>query len=231
MVIMIKLSRILCLLAIGLSAIATAAPSLKLKGSSTANLGNHPAWEQREVQFILRNNGNEVMKILKIRKTCGCSEVSADPMEVPPGKTSTIKVVMLPNALKGPYSKNIFVQTSDPEASSLRLTVTGTAEPLYDIRPKAKLHAGQLPINKPWQQTFVIRQLKESARLGSPQANDAADIQVELLPPNEKHPNDFTLSLTFTPLEAGPFRHEISIPVLEPKNHPPLTILIYGKAR
>ena len=99
-----------------------AGPNIKLLDSQTADLGRFPARVKQEANFRLKNTGDEALKIIRIRKTCGCFEVSCDLELLPPEATATVKVTLLPDSVHAPFTKSVFRGTGVGDRGQRKLT-------------------------------------------------------------------------------------------------------------
>jgi hypothetical protein len=61
-----------------LIAFSSEAPKIEVSNSAKIDFGRYPANEKKEAVFILKNAGDGLLNIKKIRKTCGCSEAVVD---------------------------------------------------------------------------------------------------------------------------------------------------------
>lgn len=75
--------------------------------------------------FIIVNNGGDVLKILKINPSCGCTAAKPDKDVLMPGESTNIKVEFNSTGRTGKQEKYVFVQTNDPGNANLKLRFTG----------------------------------------------------------------------------------------------------------
>ncbi len=87
--------------------------------------------------FTFSNNGAEVLKIMKVKTTCGCV-ASTYTKETPPGKKGIIKVQVNTRGYAGrKMTKSVRVFTNDPATPQISLTMSGAVEGFADISPGA----------------------------------------------------------------------------------------------
>lgn len=203
---------------------------IEVIGPNSIDFGKYPARERKVARYKIRNAGEGILKILKVRKTCGCSSARTDKTELKPEEEATIEVTMLPNAIAGLYSKNTYVESTDPNNRFLRLTVAGNAIPLVEIRPKNNVYAGRIPTGNTWSQSFDLNGTDPYVRLGkiTKDSNYAVETVFEQI--GGKESSQYRLSVTLLPTtKSGDFKCSVKIPVLMPKNQPPLKISVSGK--
>jgi hypothetical protein len=80
--------------------------------------------EQDSHEFVFRNVGTSTLKIQKVRSTCGCAAAVMSENELEPGEQGTIKVVFRSGRYRDKVTKRIYVDTNDPAAPRVTLTVT-----------------------------------------------------------------------------------------------------------
>lgn len=223
-----------------ITSFSSAAESGKIEivGPSSIDFGKYQAWEKKVAKYKIRNVGKGTLKIIKIRKTCGCASAAADKMELKPGDEATVSVTILPNSIFGLYSKNTFVETSDPGNRFLRLTVAGNAVPLVHVKPKKHVYAGRIKLFEPWSQSFSLKGTRSDFRLGRPRVKSSHEVKTTLARKTEGAGDILTVKL-LPVTESGDFQCSIELPVifdeetikkgLVPTNHPPVKVSIAGK--
>lgn len=87
--------------------------------------------------FTFRNDGNDVLKISKVKTTCGCTAALLSSKELPPGGTGEIKTTFTVGARQGKQVKRIHVQSNDPDNPQLRLEIKGTIIPAVAVAPRS----------------------------------------------------------------------------------------------
>lgn len=72
-------------------------------------------------EFVLKNEGNEILKIENVKATCGCTAVAPEKKELKPGESTKIGVKFDSNGRRGVQQKYVYVFTNDPERPQSRL--------------------------------------------------------------------------------------------------------------
>jgi hypothetical protein len=75
--------------------------------------------------FILANNGGDLLKILDVHASCGCTAAKPDKNELAPGEATNIKVEFNSVNRPGKQEKYIYVKTNDPNNPELKFKFTG----------------------------------------------------------------------------------------------------------
>ncbi|OGV74566.1 MAG: hypothetical protein A3K18_15580 [Lentisphaerae bacterium RIFOXYA12_64_32] len=208
---------------------AAAGPKVELVGAVSADFGQYPARQKQEARFKLHNGGDAPFEITRLRKTCGCFEVRCEPMQVPPGQDATVCVSVLPDSIHQAFTRSVFVETSDPAASCLRLDISGHAVPLVDIKPSAKFAIGSIPSSTPWRQDFALVPSETGVEFGPPEVTGTHPLTVALTQgPTQPGQYRLRVAVRAIPLAPGLFRCFITVPVLKPDGTQPIEILVYG---
>lgn len=149
-----KIGAVVVLLAESI-ALAAAAPELTVDRASV-DFGTYPANQTKAHVFLLKNTGDQPLKIINIRKTCGCSEANVDHNEISVGGTASLTAVIKAGSIAGPFSKNLFVENNDPKQRFLMLLLNGNSVPLVIVKPQDKIYAGTLAAGTEWRQEFLL---------------------------------------------------------------------------
>ena len=223
-----KLLVLTCIL-LAAGAMAEEAGRIEVIGKDSIDFGKYPAREKKVAVYQIRNTGKGKLEILNIRKTCGCASAVCDKKVLETNETANVEVVILPNSIFGLYSKNTFVESSDPVNKFLRLTVAGNSIPLIEVSPAMEINAGRIKTNAPWSQAFDLKATEPGVVLGDfkTESNYKVETKLQKLTGGEGH---YAVSMNLLPSsESGDFRCIAMIPVSTPTNHPPIRILVTGR--
>ena len=215
--------------ALSTAALAVEQGKVRIVGSDTVDFGSYPAAQRKLARYTLRNDGAGVLKIVNIRKTCGCASAVCDKAELQPGDQATVEVAILPNSIFGPYRKQTYVETSDTDNRFTTLLVAGNAIPLVKVTPQSFVYAGRLHTNEAWSCKFQLQGSDPGVRLGQPTVQCSFPVDchlVEEAPPAGR----YTLDVTVRPTaQGGDLKCALSLPVVFPTNQPPLILGVTGK--
>ena len=64
--------------------------------------------------FLLKNVGNDTLKITNVRKSCGCTAAPLRKSVLVPGDTTILEVTFSSGSYQGPVSKAVYVESNDP---------------------------------------------------------------------------------------------------------------------
>lgn len=120
----------------------------KVTVASTFNdLGNMKVKDEKTAEFTIENAGNKPLQLSKIKSSCDCTfgVVTIDGVKSPefsmhatnpwvgtvdPGKKATLSVIYRPSIMpvSGVITRDVYIQTNDPEKSNLTFTVKAFVE-------------------------------------------------------------------------------------------------------
>lgn len=73
--------------------------------------------------FVLSNNGGDLLSILDVKASCGCTAANPDKNSLKPGETTNIVVSFNSKGRKGVQTKTVTVKTNDKENPTLTFTI------------------------------------------------------------------------------------------------------------
>ncbi len=92
--------------------------------------------EKIEHEFIVKNSGDGLLLINSVKTTCGCTVAQPEKKELQPNESTKIKATLTLANRQGPQTKNITVESNDPENPVLTLTIKGVATAPIIIEPR-----------------------------------------------------------------------------------------------
>lgn len=88
-----------------------------------------------EHSYTITNIGDEVLKIMQVKPSCGCTVAGPYPKEINPGESGQVPFKLNSAKLRGKFSKTISVKTSDEKAGLMRWTLTGSVKHFIEVNP------------------------------------------------------------------------------------------------
>ncbi len=84
---------------------------------------------------ILSNSGDKVLKIEKVKGTCGCTAAKPAKEELAPGEETVVTISFTPVGLSGEVKKTVKVTTNDIERRVKLITFTANIHPILLFTP------------------------------------------------------------------------------------------------
>jgi len=137
--------------------------------------------------FELRNAGTNTVKILKVRKTCGCVATVTSKKDVEPGGTAEIKVSVSLRGRLGDQIKVVYVHTDSQETPFMKLVTKGWVErgvvPVVPHPTAAQAVAAPMKISAP-RDSQALRAVPNEIRVPRTVGPDGVTVRVEVKLPD-----------------------------------------------
>lgn len=128
------------LLTAWVAAAAAAGPKIRFD-KDTHNYGNVLYGDRVLEKFQFSNTGDETLVVDKLRASCGCTRVEAEPREVPPGGKGAIVAELDTVGLsQGAKQKTIMVHSNDATRPIVKLTLIAHVERQVTVTPAFLAH-------------------------------------------------------------------------------------------
>lgn len=203
------------------------APLIEVKNKKTVDFGTFPANKKQSTTFIIKNTGDEALKIIQVRKTCGCSVTKLSRKVILPGQSATLITDIKKNSIAGTFSKSIYVESNASNFRFLRLTLSGNAVPLLQVFPKEFLYLGTLTPGKSSSYSFKLKATQPDIKLKLMPVKANFPIQASLKKLNTK---EFSLTVTVAPKKLNhSLEAKIIVNINAPKDWAPIEIKLMGK--
>lgn len=85
--------------------------------------------------FTIRNNGVSVLKIKRVKPSCGCTVTQGYPKELRPGETGQFGFKLQSAKLHGKFEKSITITSNDPARPTFRVRLRGTVKQYVEMTP------------------------------------------------------------------------------------------------
>ena len=120
----------------------------------TKDFGEFWAGEDLTYNFVVRNTGDQVLQLVSVKPSCGCTSTGYD-REIPPGGQGKVSAKLSTKNIAAKFSKTITVTTNDPTHAAITLTLTGTAKQRIELEPR----------NATWTQVQADEVLSKTVRI------------------------------------------------------------------
>ncbi len=123
--------------------------------NSDFNFGQIYKGQKVEHIFKFKNQGNDILRIKKVKPSCGCTAVILTNKTVPPGETGEIKSTFNSGTFRGSIKKSITVSSNDPNTPNHRLTISGQILEDISINP-VNINFGSIFLDKETDKTVTV---------------------------------------------------------------------------
>lgn len=217
-----------CMIAVAvlMAGSAFAAPVLKISPSSGFNFGKYPANQEKKHTFLLTNTGDELLKIDKIKITCGCSAADVDKKELEPGETAKLTAQINRESIAGPFSKGIFIHSNASNGRIQVVTLNGESVPLVTVLPQDKIYVGTLKTDRSFRQEFILN-ASEPTVWAKPKITGDIQPSVALEKLSDRQTK---VTISWTPeKEYSLFRCAVTLGIESPTDWKPVEISLQGR--
>jgi len=195
--------------------------------SMTVNLGTMYSGQVKTSRIVLKNIGNQPLKILRIQPSCGCTTVRQPKSELKPNESDEVEVSFNSMLYRGPVEKYVNIETNDPLSQYIAVKlIADVKEELAPTSGSYSLWFGNVPIGKRIEQSIAFTNV--SSRSISVQRITSSIPQIAAKP-DQMHisPSDtLTVELTALPDKIGYSTGILTI-LTDSKNQPTVELKVY----
>jgi len=95
------------------------------------NMGSMYSGEKKEGKIILKNIGNDTLRILHVGTSCECTTVKSPKEFLLPGQSDDVKFELAPFETQGKVEKYIFIFTNDPTSQYISVKITAEMKEVF----------------------------------------------------------------------------------------------------
>jgi hypothetical protein len=141
---MIRINYLLLTLAcvLNFNSYAFAAPRLQLL-EDAYNFGVVNQGEVVKKEFVLKNTGDQSLRIDRIVPACGCTVSTLEKNELAPGDQTSIQVALDTSGFSGAKIKTVRIYSNDPDQITKLISLRGDIQPEVIVDPP-RLNFGQI---------------------------------------------------------------------------------------
>ncbi len=122
------------------------------------DLGSLQAWETRDHDVVIRNTGDQPLRIRNVESTCGCTVPALEVTEIAPGAQTVMQVHFNSKNFQGPQLKYVHIYSNDPVRGAFDFLVTADIKvPLYMNPTTTMLRFPSLRVGSTESMTYTFR--------------------------------------------------------------------------
>jgi hypothetical protein len=156
-----------------------------------------------ETEVQLKNVGDELLKILDVKSSCGCTVAKPKKRELAPGESDSMTVSYRTKKNAKHVSQTITIKTNDAVEPELKFRVKGTIKHVFDARPSMSISFGQLLSDTETSASIELTnnmEEKAAPEIVPLKADSPFDVKLEEIEPGMKYKLTAT---TRPPLKMG----------------------------
>lgn len=141
-----------------------AQPKLELVGGDTKDWGR-VTLKQSPLKFnlVLKNSGNQELKITRLKPTCGCTTAPLKSNELKPGESTTVEVSLSIQGNSGKLHKQIAIETNDPDKPYINYMLIAEVVLPLTVSPTTYLPFNNLQVGVESQAKLKIKNTSEGS--------------------------------------------------------------------
>lgn len=207
-----------------------AQPKIELVGGTTKDWGKvSPSESPLKYNLVIRNTGNQILKISNVRPTCGCTTAPLEKNELKPNETTKVDITFNVAQNTGPVSKQIFIYSNDPINPSIIYTLMAEVVRPLTILPSTHMSFRDLVIGMTGESKLTIKNTSNRNITMSDFKTSPEELTINLSGTKRLRPGEeVELIATIRPRRVGNINTRISITT----DHPEFpTVDIHGFGR
>ncbi|MDX9791430.1 MAG: DUF1573 domain-containing protein [Candidatus Kapaibacterium sp.] len=160
---------------------AVAKPKLEIVGGNTKDWGKVTLKQSPlKHKLTLKNSGSEILKINRLKPTCGCTTAPLNKSELKPGESTTVDVSMSITGVSGKMHKQIAIETNDPKSPYINYMLIADVVLPLTVSPTTYLPFGNLQVGVETKSKLKIKNTSESNITLSEVKTNMPEIKVNL---------------------------------------------------
>lgn len=209
---------------------AVAGPKLVIEGGSTYDWGTVSKQDSPlKAEITLKNEGDEELKITKVKPACGCTTKDLAKDVLAPGESTTLKLELRVSK-GGRVSKSVTIMSNDSEKPTKLLYLKADVFEPLKVSRSAIAFSSKMKVGEEMKSNFEIKNVTDRAiTLSNFKAGTGLEIDKKgsiTLQPGEK----IVVNVIGVAKKVGQFSSQIVVSTDHP-DQPEITVRTYGRAR
>ncbi len=143
----------------------------------TCDFGRVYEGEIMTCEFQFTNPGDQTLKILAVKPSCGCTQARPYDSEVAPGASGRIPIRLDTEGIRGDFQRAIRISTNAPGREKITLMLKGRSEPPLEVVPPQVVFGILTPAGPPAQSSVrIINHRMQPLKFTKVASEDAAFI-------------------------------------------------------
>jgi len=112
--------------------------------------------QKKHHTFVIKNEGEDTLRIAKGASTCKCTVSELPNNEIPPGETAEVNLEWEPFSANPDFAQSARIWTNDPDHRKIDFRVEGQVTSLIEFNPGTDLDAGSVHEESGAKTTFIM---------------------------------------------------------------------------
>jgi hypothetical protein len=190
---------------------AAAQPKIEAVGGTTLDMGNVYAGESVQKIAVIKNTGNDTLRISDVKAQCGCTATLMSEKVLAPNDTGKLSITFNTAGQNGHRSKQVYVMSNDPANPKLTITFSAEVMSVLDVNPKV-LTIDKAKVDSTYTRMITIANPSQTEAVNILSVKgDIPDIKTSLMK-NKLAPGESTqLQVTITPTKSGTINGKVEM--------------------
>ncbi len=210
--------------------IVFAQPKIEISGANQKDWGKvSPKDSPLSTKILIKNTGNQNLKITKVKPSCGCTSAPLEKNELLPNESTHVDVSFNVSGNTGNVTKTILIESNDPTNASINYLLKAEIVRPLTILPSTYMTFNTLQVGMEGESKLKIKNTSNSpiSLLETKVEPDYLIVNLtgkKTLKPGE----EFEIKVKVTPRKAGTINTKLSIKTTS-EDFPVIDIFGYGR--
>jgi hypothetical protein len=183
--------------------IAFSQPKLSL-GKPEVDLGNMYGGEKKKGKIILKNIGNDTLRIFSVQPQCGCTTVKQPKGFLLPGQSDDVELEFNSAGYRGKVEKHVNINTNDPISQFITVKLlVDVKEILQPISGTNMLWMNNITIGKPITKIVAVKNVSGSPIAIQGDSVSSASISIKMEKKTLQPDDTLNIQVTVLPNKPG----------------------------
>jgi hypothetical protein len=183
--------------------IAFSQPKLSLD-KPEVDLGKIYGGEKKKGKIVLKNIGNDTLRIFSVQPTCGCTAVKQPKAFLLPGESDDVELEFNSAGYRGKVEKHVSINTNDPTSQFITVRLLADVrEILQPISGSNMLWMKDITIGKPITQIVAVKNVSGSPIAIQGDSVSSASISIKMEKKTLQPDDTLNIQVTVVPNKLG----------------------------
>ena len=205
-------------------------PKIEITGGDTKDWGKvSPKDSPLKTNLTIKNTGNELLRITKMKPGCGCTTAPLKKDSLAPGESTIVEVSLNISGNTGGVTKSISISTNDPTKENISYLLKAEVIRPINVLPRTYMSFTNLQVGMSGESKVTIKNTSNETIILSDVKTSPEELKVNIVNKKSLQPGEeFELIGKITPTKAGSINTNVTIKTSHPDN-PELSIPGFGK--
>ena len=193
----------------------------------TIDLGTIYSGQIKTSRIVIRNIGNQPLKILSVQPSCGCTTVHQPRTELKPNDSDEVEVSFNSSLYRGAIEKYVNIETNDPLSQYVSVKLIAVVkDELVPTTSSYSVWLGNITVGKKYEQPITFTNVTENTIAIQGISSTSPQVTAESAQKRVRPSDTLTVKLTAAPEKVGYDSCYLSIKT-DSKNQPTVELKVY----